>query len=375
MKHVTNDVNDREPTWSPDGTKLAFIHVSAGRRRLATANLDGTGLTVITPTLEAALDDPEWSPDGTRITFSDFADIYIVNADGSNLLNLTSAPTETARADHPSWSPEGTRIAYTYGLSTLKVVAAAGGASTPIGSNLGELWELAWSPDGTKIAFIADVSGPLQEELFLVNPDGSGLTRTGLDVSVTLDWGRAAAAPPPPPPVTPPVAGVSVNVTPVSGAVLIRAPGTTAFVSLTAVDSIPVGSELDTTRGRVRLASAAGAGRTQTADFYQGRAKISQSRASALTTLTLSAPLTCPTRKSSAAGAPKVRRLWGNGKGRFTTNARYAAATVRGTIWLTEDRCTSTLIRVRAGRVEVFDKVLRKRVIIRAGQSYVARKR
>ena len=81
--------------------------------------------------------------------------------------------------------------------------------------------------------------------------------------------------------MTPPVAGVSVNVTPVSGAVLIRAPGTAAFVNLTAGEQHPWPVELDTTRGRVRLASAAGAGRTQTADFYQGRAKISQSRTNA----------------------------------------------------------------------------------------------
>ncbi len=147
----------------------------------------------------------------------------------------------------------------------------------------------------------------------------------------------------------PPVAGVSVNVVPVSGDVRVRLRGTTTFVDLAALSSVPIASELDATRGRVRLVSAA-ASRTQTADFYRGRASV--------------------------ARAPKrARRLWRSGKGSFLTKGRYASATVRGTIWLTEDRCTSTLIRVRVGRVEVLDRVLHRRVTIRAGQSYVARAR
>lgn len=370
LVRVTSDVNDGEPTWSPDGTRLAFIHVSAGRRRLVTANLDGSDLRVVTPTLERSLDDPEWSPDGSRLTFSDFADIYVVNVDGSNLRNLTSSPAEPARADHPSWSPDGTRIAYAYSNS-IKTVAPDGTGATTLVPNLGEVWELSWSPDGQKLAISNDARGPLQEELFVVNADGSGLTRPGVDLDTTLDWGRAAAVV-----VTPPVRGVSVNVTPVSGAVRVRLPGTTSFVDLAAVRSIPVGSELDATRGRFRLVSASSARATQTADFYQGRAVVGQTRSTPLTTLTLSEPLTCPKRKPAAVDAKKrVRRLWGNGKGLFRTKGRYVAASVRGTIWLTEDRCTSSLVRVRAGRIEVFDQVRRRRVTLRAGQSYVARAR
>jgi WD40-like Beta Propeller Repeat len=373
LTRVTNTVTDGEPTWSPDGTKLAFIHVSAGRRRLVTANLDGTGLTVITSTLERDADDPEWSPDGSRLTFSDFADIYVVNADGSNLRNLTNGPTEPARSDHPSWSPDGTRIAYAY-ASSIKAVAPDGTGTTTLVANLGEVWELSYSPDGQKLAIANDARGPLQEELFVVNADGSGLTRPGVDLDTTLDWGRAAAVTAPA--VNPPVAGVSVNVTPVSGVVGVRLPGTTKWVNLTALKSVPVGSELNATRGRIRLASAATAGTTQTADFYQGRAIVRQGRATPVTTLALSEPLACPKRKVAGAGAGKrVRRLWGNGKGRFATSGRFAAATVRGTVWLTEDRCTSTLVRVSAGRVEVFDRVRHRRVTISAGQSYVARAR
>ena len=61
-------------------------------------------------------------------------------------------------------------------------------------------------------------------------------------------------------------------------------------------------------------------------------------------------------------GASKGRAaLWGKGKGAFRSQARYAAATVRGTFWLTADRCDGTQVTVRQGRVEVSDLVLHKK--------------
>jgi WD40-like Beta Propeller Repeat len=365
VTRVTNDPADGEPVWSPDGTKLAFIHVSTGRRRLVTTNLDGSGLTVVTPNLARDADDPEWSPDGTRLTFSDFADVYVVNADGSNLADLTADAAEPGRADHPSWSPDGTKIAYQY-VSSIKTIAPDGTGQTTLAGNLGEVWEITWSPDGTKIAFAADISGPLQEELFIMNADGSNIVRTGIDVETTLDWGVLAAVPPP-------VTGVNVNVTPVSGTVLVRTPGTATFVPVTALSSVPVGSELDLAKGRVQLTSTAAAGSTQSGVFYQGRAVIGQTGGSApVTTLTLSGPLVCGKRSSSATG-PKTRSLWGNGKGAFTTKGKYAAATVRGTFWLTQDTCKGTLVRVRSGTVRVLDRVRHRTITVTAGKSYFAR--
>jgi hypothetical protein len=69
----------------------------------------------------------------------------------------------------------------------------------------------------------------------------------------------------------------------------------------------------------------------------------------------------------------QVRRLWGNGKGRFTTKGRYSSATVRGTHWLVQDRCDGTLTRVLRGVVKVQDFRGHKTISVRAGHTYLAK--
>jgi uncharacterized repeat protein (TIGR01451 family) len=76
-------------------------------------------------------------------------------------------------------------------------------------------------------------------------------------------------------------------------------------------------------------------------------------------------------RSTQAATKRKpIRRLWGKGKGRFRTQGRYSAGTVRGTYWLTEDDCEGTLTRVVEGVVQVHDLVNGKYVNVRAGHTY-----
>ena len=70
-----------------------------------------------------------------------------------------------------------------------------------------------------------------------------------------------------------------------------------------------------------------------------------------------------------------IRQLWAKAKGQFRTRGRYASATVRGTGWLTADRCDGTLTRVTQGTVQVSDFILKKRFIVHAGASHLAQKR
>lgn len=184
------------------------------------------------------------------------------------------------------------------------------------------------------------------------------------------------SAQPPPPPT--PVNGKSVTVAPKSGRVLIKVPGSNRFVPLTALSSIPVGSIIDATNGRVTLTSVDANGVTQTADFYEGRFQVQQKAGGALVTLRLKGGdfSSCPSAGNSRAVASKNagRRLWGSGSGRFRTQGNFGSASVMGTIWLTADQCDGTLFKVRRGVVKVADFVLDKTISLPAGKSYLAKK-
>jgi sugar lactone lactonase YvrE len=179
----------------------------------------------------------------------------------------------------------------------------------------------------------------------------------------------------------PPVLGRAVNVAVVSGAVFVKLPRR-GFVPLGAAQQIPVGSQLDTRRGTVRLTSAANSrGAVQSGDFSAGVFQVRQSRGGGgLTDVNLSGGSYrgCVVRGAGRALASRlssrvVRRVRGNGRGRFRTRGRYSAATVRGTIWDTIDRCDGTLTRVKRGVVVVRDLRKRRNITVRAGRSYLAR--
>jgi hypothetical protein len=201
----------------------------------------------------------------------------------------------------------------------------------------------------------------------------------------------AQQTPPPPPPV--PVLKRSVVISRLSGKVLVRVPGSSMYVDVTALKSIPLGSIVDATNGRVTLTSAADKnGKTSTAVFYDGKFRVTQTGTDpVITVLTLVGPVPpCPTTKKRSAGKGKARtnavadagatkkktkprRLWGDGKGTFQTKGAYSSATVRGTKWLVQDDCKLTLTRVAHGVVTVADFVKKKSIRLAAPHTYVAR--
>jgi Thrombospondin type 3 repeat len=157
------------------------------------------------------------------------------------------------------------------------------------------------------------------------------------------------------------------------------------FIPLEQAREIPVGSFLNTRRGTVSLTAARDtAGNTQTGRFSRGLFQVLQSsrrRARGLTELRLkgSSFNSCRTgrRGSGSASAAQlsrrtIRRLRANARGRFRTRGRNSAATVRGTIWITADRCDGTLTTVKRGRVAVRDLRRKRTIVVRAGKSYLA---
>ncbi|MDA0174518.1 hypothetical protein OJ998_35795 [Solirubrobacter taibaiensis] len=182
---------------------------------------------------------------------------------------------------------------------------------------------------------------------------------TVVPIATTVPTPAPTVAPTPTPTPTPTPEGV------VRGTVRIKLPGSNAYTELDPGEGIPLNSTVDAKQGAVRIGQA---------EFYDGIFKLTQDKG--VTVLTLVEPLTgCKTAKQASAAAKKVksRKLWGKGKGAFRTSGRYSAATVRGTTWLVQDTCTSTLTRVTEGVVTVRDNVKKKNVVVRAGKRYTAK--
>jgi dipeptidyl aminopeptidase/acylaminoacyl peptidase len=123
--HRLTSVDDGHPAWSPDGNQIAFERGNS----LYVMNADGSNVRNIT---NGGLDyEPAWSPDGKRIAFASQRgsqwQIYTVNADGSNLKRVS--PMAGGFKLEPMWSADGRRIAYLAredNTSTVREVAADG---------------------------------------------------------------------------------------------------------------------------------------------------------------------------------------------------------------------------------------------------------
>jgi DNA-binding beta-propeller fold protein YncE len=290
----------------------------------------------------------------------------------------------------PNQPPIASFAAAAPGVAGMAIGFDASGAVDPDGTIARYDWDFG---DGTTLIDGGPTpqhvyAGPGAYNVVLVVTDNEGASTTTIFTGGTaLGNGEPVArasrviqiAPPPPPPVAAqepvPDLGETLVADPVSGTVRVRLPGASTYVSLDEVTELPLGSLLDTRRGRVEVATIRRkrGGRVQRGRFYGGVFQVQQRRRdNYVTVLALRGALSCPV---SIAAATKKRKLWGDGNGRFRTRGRYSSGAVRGTKWLTVDRCDGTLTLVRRGRVAVRDFALEKTVILRAGQRYLARPR
>jgi Right handed beta helix region len=220
-----------------------------------------------------------------------------------------------------------------------------------------------------------------------VQPKGTVLTATATtQAGHSSEFSTCFTAPqpdpaplgPPAPPSPPaekkdvPVNGETLAVAPVSGKIFVKRPGQKKPVPLKEGQTIPVGSIVDATNGKVTLTSINKAGEEQTAVFYGGKFLVVQKDGSGLVVLKLRGELSCAGTSATTSGK-KGRKLWGSGHGNFRTEGNSGSATVRGTIWLTEDRCGgSTFFKVKRGVVSVRDFAAGKTISLPAGKSYLA---
>jgi Tol biopolymer transport system component len=185
------------PSWSPDGLRLVF----SGLGRTGPVNHDLYTIranapfghpVALTQTPDADEENPEWSPNGTKIAFDQLActtncgyRIGVVDPDGAHYTLLT--PETFDDETLPDWSPDSSTLLFTSnradpdGLFDYDVfsMAATGGPVTRITRGAGDARTSspAWAPDGTRFAYVHE--GPLHATVTLrtAAPDGSSVVR------------------------------------------------------------------------------------------------------------------------------------------------------------------------------------------------------
>lgn len=181
---VTETAWDFSHGWTPDG-RVVFHHVISAYETYV-VNADGTGLQpMFGDTGNYA---PFWSPDGSQVAFvserDGNTDIYRMNADGTGVQNLTNdsgADTFEGLDNNSSinpWSPDGSMLAFTSqrdGNREIYVMNAEGTGLVNVTDDPGEDWFDGWSPDSSRILFTSDRGGT--KDIYVVNADGTGLVK------------------------------------------------------------------------------------------------------------------------------------------------------------------------------------------------------
>jgi Tol biopolymer transport system component len=415
--NLTNDgsgEDDQGATWSPDGTRIGFVSTRSDvSYDVWTMDAtDGSAAVDVTP-INSFEGGPDWgsfvsagptapettidssTPDGSSITFTFSSNepnsVFQCQLDGGGFSSCTSPVTysDLAAGTH-TFEVKAINSAVRSDLTPASqsfTVEAAGGS----GGGGGDETVITILPTGSDRD--ADTIDDARDNCPSV-PNTAQADIDGDRIGDACDDSNGDL---------PPVVGETAIARVVSGRVYIHYPrgkhatpfarssraraaqvkgALPGFVPLRGASTIPMGSIIDTQEGRLSLTTAADLKRrTQRAEFYSGIFTLTQRRAKRPVTdlrlRTAGYRASCGTgggeARASARKTKRLGRLWGKGKGRFRTRGRFSAATVRGTTWLTEERCDGTRTEVEKGVVAVYDRGRRATVRVKAGDSYLAR--
>ncbi len=193
-----NQADDSWPRWSPNGQWIAFYSNANIEHdyEIYLIRPDGTDLTRVT--YHAGLDQfPEWSPNGKQLAIRRDSDIYLIDVDGSNPVQLTFA-TPPAFNQMASWSPDGKQLAFlstSAGYPSVFVMDADGMNQVnltpkPVAASPWSSRAPGWSRNGQHIFFtgLRPETGA-NEQIFVMNADGTGvtqLTSTGVNAEAAV---------------------------------------------------------------------------------------------------------------------------------------------------------------------------------------------
>jgi Tol biopolymer transport system component len=175
--------NQSEPTWSPDGSQIAYQSDENGDH-IYVMQADGTGAHRLTKDLAPEIE-PAWSPDGAWIAYSrrlpgtEVREIWISHPDGTGRRRLTAVD---GVAYAPAWSPDGKTIAFSTQQGTshyeIATVGLDGKGLRTLTRSTEDAFEPAWSPDGKTLAFsragsIVTIAPDGSSPQVLTDPDGN----------------------------------------------------------------------------------------------------------------------------------------------------------------------------------------------------------
>lgn len=207
LRLTNNQLFDSDPSWSLDGRRIAFTSFPDGfveggnnNAEICVMNADGSNLVRLTS--HPAWDNgPIWSPDGTRIVFQSTRNcqtgnaLHVMNADGSNVLPLTGCRNSAGGTG--SWSPDKKTIIYASdqdGNVEVYAINSDPSRQTNLTQHPAEDLAPAWSRDGKQIAFVSNRDG--KDSLFVMQADGGHphklVSNTGQQVSWSPDGRKLA---------------------------------------------------------------------------------------------------------------------------------------------------------------------------------------
>jgi hypothetical protein len=199
-----------DPSWSPEGDRIAFAASTSDGRLpgIYVMDEDGSGMRLVAELDGFTLSAPDWSPDGRKLVFVGLAgarneaepkssDLFVVSIDGSGLTNLTQSPTISEWT--PSWSPDGSVIAYARNerniSDSIQLIDTTGrpGGSVFDDADAGEIGEVDWSPDGRLVAFtsslaLTDTDDEGDLDVWTVRRNGTQLTNLTTEGASGISW-------------------------------------------------------------------------------------------------------------------------------------------------------------------------------------------